>query len=150
MSKAKNYKEVPFIDKFRGFFSLGHYSTKEYNAFIKQLKKKLDEYFLEDCYFTIHTSVGPNALIKVTTSKNGNTYELQPMGDWYTYTENNVHTTVEEWEYYAFVDLVDMLDEDLTYMKDRVSKIINAVKNNQPLSVVMPDDDDTKGKKQSS
>ena len=142
MSKAKNYKRVPFIETFRGFFSLGHYGTKEYRAFSKQLKKKLDEYFIDDCYFSISTSVGPNALIKVTTNKNGNTYEIQPMGDWDMYTENNVHTTIAEWEYYALVDLVDMLDEDLTYVKDKVSSIVSAVKNNQPLSVVLDDDND--------
>ena len=142
MSK-ESYKKVPFIDRFRGFFSLGHYSTKEYNAFIKQLQKKLDEYFIDDCYFSISTSVGPNALIKVTTNKNGNTYEIQPMGDWDRYTENNMHTTIAEWEYYAFVDLVDLLDDDLAYVKDSVSKIMNAVKNNQPLSVAPQGDNDT-------
>lgn len=150
MSGKKNIG-VPFTGTFRGFFSLGHYSTKEYRAFSKQLKKKLDEYFIDDCYFSISTSVGPNALIKVTVSKNGNTYMLQPMSDWRMYTKNNIHTTIDEWEYRALVDLVNMLDEDLTYVKGAVSKIMNAVKNNQPLSAVMPDADvDTNDKQQAS
>ena len=135
-------RKFPLLISSGGFFSLGHYSTKEYNAFTQQLQKKLDEYFIDDCYFSISTSVGPNALIKVTTSKNGNTYEIQPMGDWDRYTENNVHTTIAEWEYYAFVDLVDLLGDDLAYVKDSVSKIMNAAKNNQPLSAVSQGDDD--------
>ena len=146
----KNYQKVPFIDKFRGLFSLGHYSTKEYNAFIKQLQKKLDEYFIDDCYFSISTSVGPNALIKVTTNKNGNTYEIQPIGDWDRYTENNVHTTIAEWEYYAFVDLVDMLDEDMTYMKGKVSRILDAAKNNQPIEEGDEEDDTKKPRRKFS
>lgn len=128
-----SYKWVPFSSTLRGFRTLGHYSNQEYRAFAKQLKKRLDEYFLDDCYFIVSTKIGPNAVVKVTTSKNGNTYEITPIGDWDGYTERNTYTSSEEYEYYVLIDILRDLSEDIDCMKESVSKILNAVKNNQPL-----------------
>lgn len=143
--REKSYEGVPFTNKFRGFRTLGHYSDLEYRTFAKQLKKRLDEYFLDDCYFSISTSMGPDVTVKVTTSKNGNTYDITPLGDWDRYVDATMYTSVNEWEYRVLVDMLNLLDEDIVYMKSSVSKILNAVKNNQPLDEVEDVEDDTFG-----
>ena len=61
-----------------------------------------------------------------------------------------MHTTIAEWEYYAFVDLVDMLDEDMTYMKGKVSRILDAAKNNQPIEEGDEEDDTKKPRRKFS
>lgn len=139
MSK-ESYKGVPFSKKFRGVRTFGHYTDKEYRAFIEQMKKRLDEYFLDDCCLGVSTRAGSSAMVRVTTSKNGNTYEIVRLEDWRGPSPMLGYMSDAEYEYYALNDLLQLLDDDIVYMKERVSKIMNAVKNNQPLEGDEDDD----------
>lgn len=124
------------VRRFKGFVTTSYYTDEEYKAFTKQVLKKLDEYFVDDCSFVM--SLRAKVIINVICSSKGNRYRI-------SYDEDVLDTygqSKAEFDHYAYSVLLDNLEKDINYLKDSVNKIIDAARTGTPLVNECPDSDD--------